>query len=477
MEEKSAVNGIIWKTMEQYGVLGIQFVLQVILARILEPSAYGVIAIVSVFIALSNVFIQNGFSVALVQRKNIDIEDISSVFFFSLIIAAILYSVLFFSSPFIARFFNMPELRSLLRVMSLCLFPQAYSSIQNALLRRQINFKAVFISSIVSVSISGLIAIVAANKGFGVWALAIQQMIYSGLVVITQFYLIRWRPVLSLNLKKMLSFFSFGWKVLVSSLVDELFTEIRSLIIGKFYSSSDLSFFNRGKQYPNLLMRSLNGSLQAVLLPKLSQQQNNASLQHGIIHKSLSVSAYVMFPILTLLAASATPLVTWMLTEKWLPCVIYIQLHCLYYATWPITTTNIQALFAIGKSGVVMTAEILRKVFDIIVLLLTIKYGVIAIAIGAVAVGLFSIPIYVYPSQKYVGYKITWQIKDIAAPVFLSIVAGCVAMLFTSFDWNPFFLFCVQICVGLVLYVSLSWIFNVQALKYLISIFKSKLKR
>lgn len=475
--ENSAVNGMLWKTLEQYGVLGIQFVLQVIIARILDPAAYGVIAIVTVFIALSNVFIQNGFSVALVQRKQIDEEDISSVFHFSMAIAVFFYLLIFFSSPFIASFFDMSDLDLLLKVMAICLFPQTYSSIQNALLRRKINFKAVFVSSMTSVGVSGAIAIVAAHMGLGVWALALQQIIYSFLVVATQFFLLRWIPTFTLNINKVLSFFSFGWKVLVTSLVDELFTELRSLVIGKYYSSSDLSYFNRGKQYPNLLMRSLNGSLQAVLLPKLSKQQEDTSAQHSIIRRSISVSAYVMFPLLTLLAVSATPMVTWMLTEKWLPCVIFIQLHCVYYATWPITTTNIQALYAIGKSEVVLKAEIFRKTVDLIVLLATIKYGVIAIAIGAVLVSIISIPIYVIPSQKYVKYKVRWQINDIMAPLMMSVAMGTIVYFVRYLNCNSFVIFCIQISTGFFLYITMSHIFKVGAYNQIKSVIKGLIIR
>lgn len=480
MKEKksnSAIEGFIWKALEQYGILGIQFIIQVIIARILEPHAYGTIAIVTVFIAISNVFIQNGFSVALVQRREINKEDISSVFQFSIIIAIVFYSIIFFTSRHIATYFSMPELKELLRVMSICLFPQTYSSIQNALLRRLINFKAVFISSILSVGISGIAAIIAAYKGMGVWALVLQQILYSFLVVIAQSYQIKWFPLLRLNLKKSFSYLSFGWKVLAASLVSEIFSEIRNLAIGKYYSSADLSFFNRGKQYPNLLMKSVNGSLQAVLLPKLASNQDRKKTQHDIIHKSISTSAYLMFPLLTLLAVSATPMVTWMLTEKWLPCVVYIQLHCLYYATWPITTTNAQTLYSIGRSDIVLKAEFLRKIIDLTILFLTIKLGVVAITIGAVLVSILSVPIYIYPSQKHLDYKILRQIKDITAPVILSGVMGCIVYSINFFHWNAFLIFSTQIILGLTIYIVLSYTFKVRAFIYVIKILKDLRKK
>lgn len=475
--EESAVKGMFWKTLEQYSILGIQFILQIIIARLLEPSAFGIIAIVIVFITISNVFIQNGFAVALVQRKEIDREDVSSVFHFSMIVATLFYVIMFCSSGFISSFFSMPELDPLLKVMALSLFPQTYCSIQTALLRRQMDFKSIFKTSIIAVSISGAIAIVAAYQGLGVWALAMQQMIYCFALAFALYFHTKWVPLLVFKAQRLKEYFSFGWKVLVTNLVDEAFNELRSIVIGRCYSSADLSFFNRGKQFPNLLMKSINGSLQAVLLPKLSKNQDNRAKLFDIMHQTISVSSFVMFPLMTLLAISATPMVEWMLTEKWLPCVLFIQWHCLYYATWPVTTTNAQALYAIGRSDVVMKAELIRKVLDIAVLFVTLTYGVIGITIGSVVVSLLTVPIYLLPAQRCIGYKIIWQFKDMNVSLLLSIMMGGTVYCLRFLHWGAVTTFCFQIVFGIFLYVSMAYLFKVKALDAVCSIFKLRLRK
>lgn len=470
---QSAVSGVFWKALEQYGVMGIQFVLQIILARILDPEVYGIIAIVLVFVSLSNVFMQAGFSTALIQKKYIDDEDISSVLYFSLVIASVLYIVLFIASPFIANFFNMHELCALIRVMAICLFPGSFCSIQNAILSRTINFKAVFVASIVSVILSGLIGIGLAYFGFGVWAIAIQHLLYSCILMIAQYLLIRWKPVLTFDFKRLKSFLTFSWKVLATNLVNEFFVELRSLAIGKYYSGADLSFFNRGKQFPFLLMKSVNGSLQAVLLPKMSKLQEDKTAQHIIMHRAISISSYVMFPILTILALSASDMVRWMLTEKWLPCVIYIQLHCLYFASWPLETTNIQVMYAVGRSGMVLKMETARKILDLILLLMTVRYGVIAIAIGAVVTGIISVPLYLIPSQRIVGYKIRWQIKDVASPLGLTLIMAFVVWLIGLINLPSFISFSLQWGVGIVVYITLSVVTRNDQFQYIKNVLKS----
>lgn len=456
---------MIWKTLEQYSVIGIQFLLQIILARIIEPSSYGIIAIVGIFIGLSNVFIQNGFSVALVRQKEIEKDDISSVFYFSVLMAALFYAMIFCVSPYVSRFFSMPELDALLKVMSVSLFPQVYCSIQNSLLRRQMDFKAIFITNIISVAVSGILAIFAAYRGMGVWALALQHVLYCFLFAFMLGFYTKWFPSLVFSIKKVQGILSFGWKVLVTSLFDELFNELRSIVIGRYYTSSDLAFFNRGKQFPNLIMKSTNGSLQAVLLPKLSQLQDNKTEMFATIRKSVSVSTFITFPILTLLAVSAAPLIELLLTEKWLPCVIYLQLHCLFYATWPVSTTCSQALYAVGRSDVVAKLEIPRKIIDFVFLVLSMSYGVLAIAASSVLVSVLSGIAYLFVMQKYLGYKVIWNIKSLAAPVSLSAMAGLAAYLVNYLHFNVLATLSLQIVCGLFVYMSLAYIFKVEALR------------
>lgn len=458
--------------MEQYGVLGLQFVLQVILARILAPEIYGMVAIVCIFIGFSNVFIQRGFSTALVQRKAIGKKDVSSVFYCSLMIATVLYAILYFCAPLVAEFFKMPELEKLLRIMCLSLFPGVYSSIQNALLRRDLNFKVVFLASTISVCISGGIAIWMAYHGFGVWALAFQQLIYSFLVVVVQFCFCRWVPMLYFSLSRVSYFWSFGWKVLVTGFIDELFVEVRAFVIGKMYTARDLSFFNRGKQFPQLLMNSINGSLQAVLLPRFSSMQDDKEKIRSTLKSSISIIYFILLPLLVILACCAQPLISVLLTDKWLPCVPYLQLYCLFYACWPFCTSCMQAIYAISRSDVVLKVEVIRKVFDATALLISVFYGVFWIAIGAVVVELISMPLYIYPSRKLLNYSLRAQIKELLPAVVISAVMAAIMLVIGRLDFSPIVILVGQVSIGLIVYVSLSLVFQKKLSNTLLNMLK-----
>lgn len=466
MAIKSATNGFIWKTMEQYGVLGIQFVLQLVLARILEPEVYGVVAIVLMFIAFSNVFIQKGFNIALVQRKNVDDNDVSSVFWFSLIIALFFYSIIFVFAPHIAEFFNEQSLTGLLRVMSLSLFPGVYSSIQEAILRRNINFKVIFFASILSVGISGGIAIWLAYKGFGVWTLAVQQLLYSILVVLLQYYQCKWIPRLFFSIQRIRYFWSFGWKVLITSLVDEIFVELRTFVIGKLYAKTDLSFYNRGRQFPNLLINSINGSLQSVLLPRFAAIQDDKRSMGELLQKCVSTTYYVLLPLLVLLGCTAKQFVPLLLTDKWLPCVPFLQLFCVYYACYPICTSCIQVILAKGRSDIVVKVEIIRKILDITVLIISYSHGAYYIALGAVVVELLSVPLYVLPAIKQVDYSLKSQLGDLLPIFVFSLIIAFLSIYIAKLNMSVFLILSLQYITSITIFICLCWIFRCQAQQY-----------
>lgn len=472
MAVKSATNGFVWKTMERYGVLGIQFVLQLVLARILEPEVYGVVAIVLMFISFSNVFIQKGFNIALVQRKQVDDNDVSSVFWFSLIIASFFYSVIFLFAPLIAGFFNEQSLTGLLRVMSLSLFPGVYSSIQEAILRRNINFKVVFFASILSVGISGGVAIWLAYKGFGVWTLAVQQLLYSILVVLLQYYQCRWQPKLYFSIQRIRYFWTFGWKVLITSLVDEIFVELRTLVIGKFYAKTDLSFYNRGRQFPNLLINSINGSLQSVLLPRFSSIQDDKKSMGELLQKCVSTTYFVLLPLLVLLGCTAEQFVPLILTRKWMPCVPFLQLFCVYYACYPICTSCAQVLLAKGRSDIVMKVEITRKILDITVLIISFSFGAYYIALGAVAVEVLSVPLYVLPVLKQVDYSFKSQIVELFPVFMFSSVIAVISLSLAKLNIPLFLILMLQCGISITFYICLCWIFKCKAQQYFIEYFR-----
>ena len=273
--KSKVIISLFWKLMERVGTQGIQFVVQIVLARLLLPEEYGTIAIITIFISFANVFVQYGFNTALIQKKNADQTDFSSVFFLSLIVAGVFYLVLFLAAPFIAGFYQNPALIPLLRVLAITLFIGGLNSIQNAVVARKLEFRKLFFSSLGAVMVSGVVGIVMAYNGYGSWALVAQQLSNQITIAIILWFTVKWRPLLLFSLERLKGLFSFGWKLLVSALINMLYMDSQSLIIAKIYSPMMLGYFNRGQQFPALIVSNINGSIQSVMFPALSLQQEN----------------------------------------------------------------------------------------------------------------------------------------------------------------------------------------------------------
>jgi len=463
--------------MERGGTQGIQFILAIVLARLLLPEDYGIIALVVIFITIANVFVQSGFNTALIQKKDADEVDFSSVFYLSLLIAGLLYVILFFTAPFIAAFFNETQLISVLRVLSVTLFLGAFNSIQNAVIARNMQFKKLFISSLGAIVVSGVVGIFMAYKGFGVWALVVQQLTNRLLVTLILWFIVRWRPRLLFSLERVKGLFSFGWKLLVSSLIDNLYMNLRSLIVGKIYNTEMLGFFNRGKQFPALIVTNINGSIQSVMFPVLSSQQDNRPRVKDMVRRSIVTSSFILLPMMVGLAVIAEPLVKILLTEKWLPCVPFLQIFCASYALWPIHTANLQAINALGRSDIFLKLEIIKKVLDLAILGVSVFFGVYAIALGGVFGGLIATIINAYPNRKLLDYSYKEQWNDIMPSLFLSLVMGVMVYSVQWFGMTVWRTSVVQICVGIILYVGMAWIFKLECFNYLVMTIKQAVIR
>ena len=351
--------------MERFGVQGVQFLLQVILARMLDPEHYGVLSLMVIFTALANVFIQNGFNAALIQNKDVTEEDFSSVLWASLGLAGFLYGVIFLCAPLIAGFYAMPAIVWPLRVLALMLFPGALNSVQLAKVSREMDFKKVFYSNIGGVVVSGIVGVVVAWMDGGLWALVVQTMLNITVACIVMGITVKWRPQPICNFTRLGALFRYGWKLLVSGLVDTLYMDLRSLVIGKKYDSGTLGYYNRGKQFPQFIINAINGAVQSVLLPAMSAQQDDKAKVKALTRNSVMISSYVVFPMMAGLAGIAEPLVRLLLTEKWLPCVPYMQIYCFTFAFYPVHSGNLQAINAMGRSDVFLKLEIVKKQWEL----------------------------------------------------------------------------------------------------------------
>lgn len=470
--KNNVIKSLIWKFLERGGVQGIQFILQIILARILCPDDYGIIAILMAFIALANVFVQSGLNTALIQKKDADEDDFSSVFWLSIIISFSLYVVLFFTAPLISRFYDKQILIPVLRVLSITLFFGALNSVQNAMVSKTMQFKRFFFSSMGGVFGSGIIGIICAYKGLGVWALVIQHLSNNILISIILWFTVKWRPKFVFKIQKLKVLFNFGWKILCSSLLDTAYLQIYNLIVGKTFSSEDLGYFSRGEQFPSVIVNNLNGSIQSVMLPTLSSYNDKAEEIKKITRRSISVSSFVIWPCMLGLITIAKPLVHILLTDKWLLCVPYLQLACLSYALYPIHTANLTAINAMGRSDVFLKLELLKKLLGIIIIFVTIPYGLFAMAVGRVIQGIISTFINSFPNRKLLHYNYLEQLKDIFPSILLSIIMVCILNLFTLLNLPSVFLLILQIIVGAGVYLCLAYFLKIDVFKYFISTIK-----
>lgn len=465
----TVVRSLVWKFLERGGVQGVQFVLSIILARLVSPSDYGVIALILVFIQIANVFIQSGFNTALIQKKDADELDFSSIFYLSLFVAFVCYLVLFFTAPLVAIFYKQPILISLIRVLSFTLFFGAVNSIQNAVVSRTMQFKRFFYSSMGSVIGSGVLGVVLAYRGLGVWALVSQQLINGVLTCVILWFTVKWRPKLLFSLERVKSLFRFGWKLLVSALLDTVFRNIYSLVIGRIYNSSQLGYFNRGQQFPQVIASNLDGSIQSVMLPALSAHNDDRKSVKRMARRSISTSAYLLMPCMFGLAAVSEPLVKLLLTDKWLACVPFLRLACISYALYPIHTANLTAINAVGRSDIFLKLEIIKKIVTIINLLITIPLGIYAMAIGQVVSGFLATFINAYPNRTLLQYSYGEQWKDLLPSFLLSIFMGVLVYFISYLNLAIWLILVLQILCGIVIYVVGSKIIKIEPFEYILN--------
>lgn len=462
---KQITGGLFWKLMERFGVQASQFVLQIVLARILDPEHYGVLSMMVIFTTLANVFIQRGFNTALIQNKDVTEEDYSSVFWVTIIIAVFIYAALFISAPFIASFYEMPDLTRPFRALCLVLFPGALNSIQLAKISRKMDFKKVFRSNVAAILISGAVGIFLAFQGAGLWALVAQNFLNIAVACVVMWFTVKWRPKLICNIARIKVLFSYGWKLLVSGLLDTLYQDLRSLVIGKKYNSGALGFYNRGKQFPQFIINAVNASVQSVMLPAMSAEQENTNKIKSMMRTSIGISSFIIFPLMAGLAAVSTPLVRILLTEKWLPCVPYMQIYCFTLAFYPVHSCNLQAINAMGRSDIFLKLEIFKKSLGIALLTGAVIFFHTPIAIAMT--GVFSTGINIiansFPNKKLVGYSVLEQLRDFVPQLLVSIVMFICVLPVEHLNLSDIVTLLIQVPLGILVYILLSFVFRVKA--------------
>ena len=460
---------LFWKILENGGSQGVQFVVSVLPARLLSPAEYGIVAIVLIFTTIANVLVQNGFSSALIQKQNADDLDFSSVLIFNVFLSILIYILLFFISPIIAEIYNRPELINILRVMGIIIIPGSIISVQNSYVARNMKFKMLFIATFLASIISGGISVFMAINGMKVWALAFQQIVYYFVLLIILGIGIKYLPKLSFSMERLKTMFAFGSKLLIASLIDTIFTNIHGLIIGKAYSEEMLGAFNRGEQFPKLVVTNLSSAIQSVLLPVMSKKQDSKAEIKKILQSSIKLSTFVVAPMMCGLAAVSDNLILLLLGEKWSFSIPFLQMMCFSYVFWPIHISDLQALNAMGRSDIFLKLEIIKKLLGVAILVIGIRYNVF-IFVGLKAFSdLICAFINAYPNVKLLDYKLREQSID-ALKNFIP--AGCMGVIIYiagKYIGIGVFSLLVQIVLGVIIYIALAVIMKNENFKMIVS--------
>ncbi len=465
--KKQVFSGLMWRFSERILAQLVTFIVSVVLARLLDPASYGAIAIVNIFIALANVFVTSGFGNSLVQKKDSDDTDFSTVFYFGIGSGIILYLCVFFTAPFIASFYDMKILTPVLRVMGLKLILAGVNSVQHAYVSKKMIFRKFFWSALLGTLTSAIVGITMAYMGFGIWALAGQYMFRSIVDTVVLWFTVRWRPKKLFSFSRLKSLFSYGWKILATSLVRTGYKEVRGIVIGKMYTASDLAYYDKGKSFPSLVTTNIYVAVQSVVFPAMAKVQDDLKQLKAMTRRLVRLHSYIVLPLLLGLAMVAEPVIQLLLTEKWIFSVPFLQAFCIILSFEPIQTANLQAIKAIGKSDIYLKLEIIKKTIGIVALIVSARYGVWAIALGEVVVEFFAALVNIYPNKKYIDYGYMEQIRDLfnaAIPLTLM----CIAVLcMNMFNVGTFTELVIKVAVGAVAYVGSSVIFKNDSFVYI----------
>lgn len=474
---KKVLSNLIWQFFERSGAHLVTFIVSIILARILDPEVYGTIALVTVITTILQVFVDSGLGNALIQKKDADDTDFSTVFYFNIVMCFGLYAILFFISPLIASFYKMPELTNVIRVLGMTLIISGLKNVQHAYVAKNMLFKKFFFATLGGTICAAVAGIVMAIYGFGVWALVAQYLFNLIIDTVILWFTVKWRPKKLFSWSRLKILFSYGWKLLVASLLETIYNDIRQLIIGKKYSSEDLAFYNKGKQFPNFVVTNINSAIKSVLLPTMAKQQDNKLVVKVMTRRAIKTSSFIMWPLMVGLGVCAEPIVRLLLTDKWLFCVPYLRIFCFTYAFYPIHTANLNAIKAIGRSDIFLRLEIIKKAIGMVLLLSTMWFGVMIMAYSLLISTLISSFVNAYPNKKLLGYSYWEQIKDILPSLLLSVCMGAIVYCVHFIGLPEIWTLLIQVIVGVLIYVIGAKIFKFESFDYILNLLKSFFKK
>ena len=474
---KKIINNVVWQFSERMLAQIVSLIVSIVLARILFPEDYGAVTMITVFITIGNVFVTSGFPTALIQKKDADEIDFSTVFYFNFFLSIIVYFIVFVFAPFVADFYKMEILTALIRVMGLKIVISSISSIQHAYVSRHMIFKKYFWATFAGTVISGGVGIAMAIYGFGPWALVAQYLINSTIDVIVLFFVVEWKPKLLFSIKRLAGLFSFGWKILFEGLANEIDGQLRNLVIGRRYTSSDLGFYSKGQQFPQLVVTNVSTAVGAVLFPAISNEQSDPERVKTILRKSVSIVSYIIFPALAGLALVSKNFILVVLGEKWIESTPYLILFCFINIFTIGMIPRHQALKGTGRSDVFMYEHMLVRIVGLILLFLTYRISVLAIALtGIISAVLMTITV-MFTSKKFNGYLYKEQLLDVLPTIILCVLMAVPVFLISFLPLHAFILLILQIVVGISSYVFVSIVSKNKNFAFIVRTIKGKISK
>jgi O-antigen/teichoic acid export membrane protein len=467
------LSGTVWSSIESISVLGIQFVIQIVLARLLSPETFGVMAMLAVFLSFGQIFIENSLAIALVQKQDRTEVDYSTVFFFNVGVSIILFLTLFFSAPLIARFYKTPVLVMVTKVVSFNFLINLFGSVPKALLTIMIDFKSQTKASLMAVVISSIAGIWMAYSGYGIWALVFQNLLYNGVKALLLWVLSKWQPQMAFSVNSFKQLFSFGSKILFASLISMVLGNFYKMMIGKRFAAQELGYYSRADQFAQISSVTLIGSISRVVFPVMCKIQHDDEQLLNVFFGFLRVTTFIISPLMIGLAALSEPLIRLLLSEKWMGAVLPLQLLCLYYIWYPVYYINGIMLPVKGRSDLSLRAETLRLLAGLVIFFASFLFGITIIYAGLIVTSVICLYISTYFTKKYFNISQFQQMKNIMPSLFLSISMGCVIFLLKKTNLSDIVTIILSVSVGCLYYICIAVVFKMKAWKTLLDILSS----
>nr|WP_298561193.1 lipopolysaccharide biosynthesis protein [uncultured Prevotella sp.] len=474
--KNKTVTGFFWQLSQKVLCQVVSFGISVVLARLLLPSDYGVIAICSMFLVLTGIFIGGGLGTALVQKKNADDIDFCTVFYSGLVLSIVVYLAVFFAAPYIAIFFKNEQITAVIRVLALSMPIGTLSGVQNAFVSKQMIFKKFFYSSLIGTIASGAVGLGMALTGFGVWALVGQNLVSTITNTLVLFCIIDWHPKLIFSYERFKQLFSFGWKMAVVNILTTFFYQLKGYVIGYKYSAAQLAYYNRGEGLPGILYNNINGTISDVLFPALSQLQDDKEALKRALSRAMRISSFFLIPALFGLAAISDKLVIIIFSEKWAPSIPFMQVICMISCSDILGMANYQAIKAVGRADTLLKMEFLKRPAMFAVLIVTMFISPLAIAVGQLVYSILAFVVNAYPNRKYIGYPIWQQMKDVGKNFLISLVMAIVVYLLGTLGLNMYVSVVLQVVTGALLYYVMSRTLNKEDYGYVMNFVKEKFR-